>query len=365
VSDSSGLTTGASSEAWLFGIHVFSDALIGLAFLVAPLIVVYLMRRRGDLGFSGTAIAFAAFSVASALSHFMSIWNLSHAYPNAEAITRLAAALTVIPAFILLVRLIPAVMELPRQKELSEANDALVRANAELEAFTASVSHDLRAPLSTIAGQAGLLELALGPRASDDERRRLQRIQQGTKQMAELIDALLALSRLSRYTLQKETIDASRLSQSIGAELQQRDAARSVQITIAPGLTVWGDRRLLTNVFSNLIGNAWKFTSRTADATIEVGQHIDGNGTTFFVRDNGAGFDMNFASKLFQPFQRLHQQTEFAGTGIGLATVARIIERHGGRIWAESRPNQGAAFFFTLPAMTTSERAQRVRVTQQ
>jgi light-regulated signal transduction histidine kinase (bacteriophytochrome) len=364
VSDNPGLTPGASSEAWVFGIHVFSDALIGLVFLVAPLIVVYIMRRRGDLGFSRTAIAFAAFSVASALAHFMSIWNLWHAHQGAEAIARLAAALTVIPALILLVRLVPAVLELPRQKELSEANDALMRANAELEAFTASVSHDLRAPLSTIAGQAGLLELALGPRASDDERRRLQRIQQGTKQMAELIDALLALARLSRYTLQKENIDISQLAQSITAELQQRDAARSVQVTIAPGMMGWADRRLLTNVFSNLISNAWKFTSRTADANIEVGQH-ESHTDTLFIRDNGAGFDMNFATRLFQPFQRLHRQTEFAGTGIGLATVARIVERHGGRIWAESTPNQGATFFFTLPAMTTSERVQRVRVTQQ
>lgn len=344
--------------------NVFSDALTGIAFLAVPLVVGYLMHRRGDLKLNGMVIAFVLFGLASALAQFVSIWNIWQVHPRLDAIVRLIAALTAIPAAVLLARLVPEVLSLPRHKELSEANEALLRANAELEAFTASVSHDLRAPLSTIAGQAGLLEMALGARASDDDRRRLQRIQHGTKQMAELIDALLALSRLSRYTLHKETIDVGVLVQGIFSELQQRDPTRAVKTLVAPGIIVNADRRLLTNVFSNLISNAWKFTSRTPDASIEVGQRVEGNTATLYVRDNGAGFDMAFATKLFQPFQRLHAQTEFSGTGIGLATVARIVERHGGRIWAEAKPQQGAVFFFTLPLMTAADRAHRIRVTQ-
>jgi light-regulated signal transduction histidine kinase (bacteriophytochrome) len=228
-------------------------------------------------------------------------------------------------------------------------NESLSRTSRELEAFTASVSHDLRSPLTTIAGQAGLLELSMGETASDDQRRRLQRIQNSVKQMSELLDALLVLSRISRHTLSRETVDVSALAEEVVAELRQHDPARTVQVKIQPGIHVHGDRRLLSDVITNMLSNAWKFTSKTAESSIELSAAGSGYMTTLQLRDNGAGFDMAYAQKLFKPFQRLHGQAEFSGSGIGLATVARIIERHGGRIWAESQPQQGATFYFTLP----------------
>jgi signal transduction histidine kinase len=212
----------------------------------------------------------------------------------------------------------------------------------------ASVSHDLRSPLTTIAGQAGLLELSL-PDATDEQKRRLTRIQGSVKQMSELIEALLVLSRISRQTLHREIVDVTALAESIVQDMRQKDPARNVEIVIQPNMAVHGDRRLVGDLFQNLIGNAWKFTSKTQQARIEIGQSSGGSLATLFIRDNGAGFDMAYEQKLFKPFQRLHGAADFDGSGVGLATVARIVDRHGGRIWAEGKPGQGAVFYFTLP----------------
>jgi light-regulated signal transduction histidine kinase (bacteriophytochrome) len=231
----------------------------------------------------------------------------------------------------------------------------LARATREIEAFTASVSHDLRSPLTTIAGQAGLLELSMGESATDDQRRRLLRIQSSVKQMSELIDALLVLSRISRHTLHREIIDVSAIVANVIADLRQNDPLRNVEVTIQPGVSVHGDRRLISDLITNLLANAWKFTSKTVDSRIEVGATTADYMATLYVRDNGAGFDMAYAQKLFKPFQRLHGPAEFTGSGIGLATVARIVERHGGRIWAESQPQKGAVFYFTLPTLPITD----------
>ena len=333
---------------FLVWLHLGADLLLFFAYLFIPLLLLHILRKHSRLRFDTTLACFAVFGIASALIHLMSALNIWQVHYQIAGLIKLIAALTSIPAAVLLARLVLRILSLPGHKEVSEANEALTRANREMEAFTASVSHDLRAPLGTIAGQAGMLEMSLGARATTDDRKRLQRIQGGIKQMAELIDALLALSRLSRYTLHKELIDASSLAQSIVTDLQQRDAARHVVVNIAAGMLVHGDRRLLTTMFSNLLGNAWKFTARVSDAYIEVGQVKEGPIGTLYVRDNGAGFDMAYSHKLFQPFQRLHTQSDFSGTGIGLATVARIVERHGGRIWAEAKPGGGATFYFTM-----------------
>jgi len=178
----------------------------------------------------------------------------------------------------------------------------------------------------------------------------LSRIRAGTAQMGQLIGDLLSLAQVARTQMNHEPVDLSALSRGILGDLQARQPERQVALYIEPGLQAQGDAGLLRVVVENLLGNAWKYSSKQAEAEISIGQQLDAEGNpVFVVRDNGAGFDMAYADKLFQPFQRLHPVAEFFGTGIGLATVSRVIERHGGRIWADATPGRGATFFFTLP----------------
>ncbi|MGH8178582.1 MAG: sensor histidine kinase [Steroidobacter sp.] len=328
--------------------HVISEVLVALAYLAILFVLVYITWRRRDLRFNWMIVCFGVFLAASSLTHVMEIWDVWGAPYWLETAIRVITALASVPTVILLWRSLPNILSLPNQRQLRDANESLARANRELEAFTASVSHDLRSPLTTIAGQAGMLELSL-PTATEDQRRRLQRIQGSVRQMSELIEALMVLSRISRHTLRREIVDVSALAESIVLEQRQKDPARAIEVTVHPNMHVHGDRRLLQDLFQNLIANAWKFTSKTQAARIEIGQSQQGHMATLFVRDNGAGFDMNYEQKLFKPFQRLHGASEFEGSGIGLATVARIVDRHGGRIWAEGKPNEGAVFYFTLP----------------
>jgi signal transduction histidine kinase len=224
----------------------------------------------------------------------------------------------------------------------------LERANQELEAFSYSVSHDLRAPLRVIDGFSKVLLDTYSEKLDEEGRRYLDRVRAGTHKMSVLIDDLLNLSRISRAPLRKELINLTELARNVIAELQEKEPSRKVTIEIADGLAARGDARLTTVVLVNLLGNAWKFTAKHPEAQIAVGQEKKGNETVFTVRDNGAGFDMAYVDKLFAPFRRLHLESEFEGTGIGLATVHRIISRHGGRIWAESAVGKGTTFFFTL-----------------
>jgi signal transduction histidine kinase len=224
----------------------------------------------------------------------------------------------------------------------------LEQANQELEAFSYSVSHDLRAPLRTIDGFGALLFEENGDKLDEQGRQYLQRIRAGAKKMSGLIEDLLSLSRMSRAMLEKESISLTNLARDVITELQHRESARNIAVEIADGLAAHGDARLMQIVLVNLLGNAWKYTAKQPQAQIVFRQKRQGNETVFYVGDNGAGFDMTHADKLFAPFQRLHRDSEFEGTGIGLATVQRIISRHGGRIWAEGAVNEGATFYFTL-----------------
>jgi len=328
--------------------NVVADILIAMAYFTIPFALLYIARRRRDLPFDWLVVCFGVFIIACGLTHVMDVWNVWHAHYWAEGIVKVIAAAASVPTAILLWRFLPGILMLPSQRQLRDANESLARANRELEAFTASVSHDLRSPLTTIAGQAGLLELSL-PDATDEQKRRLTRIQSSVKQMSELIEALLVLSRISRQTLHREIVDVTALAESIVQDMRQKDPTRSVEVVIQPNMTVHGDRRLIGDLFQNLIGNAWKFTSKTSEARIEIGQSSGGSLATLYIRDNGAGFDMTYEQKLFKPFQRLHGSADFDGSGVGLATVARIVDRHGGRIWAEGKPNAGAVFYFTLP----------------
>jgi signal transduction histidine kinase len=328
--------------------NVVGDLLIAMAYFTIPFALLYIARRRRDLSFDWLVVCFGVFVVACGLTYVMDVWNVWHAHYWLQGIVKLLTAAASVPTAILLWRFLPGILMLPSQRQLRDANESLARANRELEAFTASVSHDLRSPLTTIAGQAGLLELSM-PDATDEQKRRLSRIQGSVKQMSELIEALLVLSRISRQTLHREIVDVTALAESIVQDMRQKDPARNVEVVIQPNMAVHGDRRLVGDLFQNLIGNAWKFTSKTAQARIEIGQSSGGSLATLYIRDNGAGFDMTYEQKLFKPFQRLHGSADFDGSGVGLATVARIVDRHGGRIWAEGKPNEGAVFYFTLP----------------
>jgi two-component system, NtrC family, sensor kinase len=235
-------------------------------------------------------------------------------------------------------------------RELASANQELAVANRELEAFSYSVSHDLRARLRSISAFTRAVEEDAVDRLDATDRNHLTRVLAATNQMSELIDALLELSRVSRTRLARSLVDLSAIASAVFEELHGREPGRQVDAVVADGMRANADGKLVRILLDNVIGNAWKFTARRGRARIEVGSTADRGEPAFFVRDDGAGFDAAHATRLFTPFQRLHSDAEFKGTGIGLATVHRIIERHGGRIWAESSPGQGATFYFTLPA---------------
>jgi PAS domain S-box-containing protein len=235
------------------------------------------------------------------------------------------------------------------ERRVAERTAQLEAANHELESFSYSVSHDLRAPLRSIDGFSQALMEDYHDRLDAQAQDYLQRICGATQRMSELIDALLRLSRVTRAEVQREALDLSAMAWTVAAELRRQDPARAVEFVVTPRLSAEGDARLLRIVMENLLGNAWKFTAQRDRARIQFGARVLPDGTeAFFVHDNGAGFDMTYADKLFGAFQRLHSMREFPGTGIGLATVQRIIRRHGGRVWAEGKVEEGATFYFTL-----------------
>ena len=230
---------------------------------------------------------------------------------------------------------------------LKSAKEAAEAANHELEAFSYSVAHDLRAPLRAIDGFSQALEEDCASQLDADGKGHLRRVRASTREMSQLIDGLLGLSRLTRGDIARQQIDLSRIAEESGARLREAHPQQGVELVVRPGLLADGDVRLLKAVLDNLLGNAWKFTSKHAQPRVEVGCMEDDH-AIYFVRDNGAGFDQAYAHKLFGAFQRLHGATEFEGSGIGLATVQRIVRRHGGRVWAEGEVGRGATFYFTL-----------------
>lgn len=246
-----------------------------------------------------------------------------------------------------------------RDRGLQKAHDELERrveertaewlaANKELESFSYSVSHDLRSPLRGIDGFGQALAEDYGDKLDATANSYIQRIRAATQRMGLLIDDLLNLSRVTRAQMQREPVDLSNTAQAIASELTRRDGQRKVEWVIASGLETFGDSRLLHVVLDNLLGNAWKYTSKHNRARIEFGRQGTNGSVTYFVKDDGAGFNPEYSQRLFGAFQRLHGAAEFPGTGIGLATVQRIILRHGGRVWAEGAVEHGATFYFTL-----------------
>ncbi len=242
------------------------------------------------------------------------------------------------------------------ERELSKQAELLSQANKELESFAYSVSHDLRAPLRSISGFSTALKEDFSSDLPEEALGYLQRIEKASERMGLLIDNLLNLSRVSRYDMQREQVNLSALAAKIVEQLSEQTPERNVACTIQPGVTVTGASHLLGILLENLIGNAWKYTAKQTAPEIFFGLSNDNhrppgledNATIFCVRDNGVGFDMAYVDKLFSPFQRLHSEKDFPGTGIGLATVQRIAHRHGGKTWAHSSPEKETTFYFTL-----------------
>jgi PAS domain S-box-containing protein len=257
------------------------------------------------------------------------------------------------------VRMVGIVQEITNRKEAEEKiknlNENLLRhatelaaINKELEAFSYSVSHDLRAPLRSIDGFSQALLEDYSDKLDEEGKDYLIRVRKATQHMGHIIDDLLKLSRITRRPIDKEKVNLSDISKSIIDDLQKNESDRKVKLSIEDDLTAMGDEQLLRMALENLIGNAWKFTSKKSSAKIEVGKAKKNNKDVFFVRDNGSGFDMKYVDKLFIPFQRLHSDDEFEGIGIGLGIVNRIIHRHGGEIWAEGKEGEGATFYFSI-----------------
>jgi PAS domain S-box-containing protein len=235
------------------------------------------------------------------------------------------------------------------EQRIRKRTSELEESNEDLRDFAYSLAHDLRAPLASIDGFSAQLETRVASQLDDKGRHYLRRVRAGVKLMADLTDALLALADLSNAQLLHQHVDLSSIARGITERLREQEPHRQVTVVIEDTPRAQGDARLLIDVMENLLGNAWKFTSKTPQATITFGGQASPNGAYLYrVQDNGAGFDPAYAYKLFGPFQRLHTSSEFEGTGIGLAMVRKIVSRHAGRVWAESQPGEGASFFFTL-----------------
>ncbi len=233
-------------------------------------------------------------------------------------------------------------------ENLKQRNNEIEFINNELKAFSYSVSHDLKAPLRSMSGFSNALLEDYNEKLDAQGKQYLQKIQESGDLMTRLIDDLMMLSRVTTRDINYGKVNLSELAREVVTELSKTDPEHKVQTVIAPEMIAYGDRSLLRIVLSNLIGNAWKFSGKVAEPRIEIGVSKQNDDTVYFIRDNGAGFDMDYADKLFKPFQRLHTASEFTGTGIGLSIVQRIVHRHGGRVWAEGKPGEGATFYFTL-----------------
>jgi signal transduction histidine kinase len=356
-------------EPSLLALHVASDALITLAYYSIPLTLLYFLSRRPLAGYNWVLGLFAGFILACGTTHLLAIVTLWEPVYWIDGWIKAATAGVSLLTAALIWPLVPKVLALPTpsqlqvanaqlltqiderrlaEEELRHTNHALEAVNGELEAFAYSVSHDLRQPLRGMTGFGQILLEDYADKLDAQGKDYVQRIGAAAQRMGSLIDDLLALSRVTRGELHRERLDLSALAEAILADLRQVQPERDVEACIQPGLEVEGDPRLLRVMLENLLSNAWKFTGKTAGARIEMGRSEDGGDRIYFVQDNGAGFDMAHADKLFGAFQRLHGVDEFPGTGVGLASVQRIVHRHGGRIWAQSEPGRGATFSFTL-----------------
>jgi light-regulated signal transduction histidine kinase (bacteriophytochrome) len=236
-------------------------------------------------------------------------------------------------------------------RHLKETSDKLEYANKELESFSYSAAHDLRAPLAAIKGFSQIITEDYADKLDTDGQECMKKISESAEKMSTLIDDILRLSKISLHQINLQNVNMSSIAESVVDDLKKSFPQRNAEIKIQKELWVKGDVNLIQIVLTNLIGNAWKYSSKIKKAVIRFGLIERNERTVYFISDNGAGFDMNKMNKLFKPFQRLHPENEFPGTGVGLSIVERIIRRHGGKIWAESKQGEGATFYFTLPEL--------------
>lgn len=362
---------------------IASDLLVFSAYLSIPLLLVYFIRKKQDIAFLRVFWLFAAFIFACGVSHLLDAIMFWWPAYRLNALERFITGLISWGTVVALIPIIPQALALRSpaalEKEVNErkrAEESLTRlnedlekiiadrtrklnekawqlevANKELEAFSYSVSHDLKAPLRKIEQFSEMIQAHGGQGLDDKLQMYLERISANSVEMSQLIEEMLSFSRLANAEMKRETVDLSQIARQIATDLQLQEPERSVTFQIEDHLQVNGDPTLMRAVVQNLLGNAWKYTSRTESAWIEFGRVSSSSESCFFVRDNGIGFDMVNVGRIFKPFQRLHTKADFPGSGIGLANVQRIISRHGGRVWAEGKPNEGATFYFTVPSV--------------
>jgi signal transduction histidine kinase len=332
----------------LIWLHVVSDGLIALAYFSIPIVLSVFVLKRPDFGFGWVIFAFVVFITACGTTHVFGIWTLWFADYGAEGAVKGITALASVATAIGLWPLLPRVLVLPSPEQLQSKNRDLESAVKELDAFSYSVSHDLRAPLRAIEGFSRILLKQHAPELSPEGREYLDLVRENTVQMGHLVDDLLAFARLGRQPLVTRPISTRTMVKQVVREVRQQHEGRAVTVSLGDLPDLRGDPRLLKQVFINLVDNAFKYTRRKHEAHIDIAsREVDGE-RVFSVRDDGVGFDTQYADKLFGVFQRMHRAEDFEGTGVGLAIVQRVIHRHGGRIWAEAAVDQGATFSFTI-----------------
>ena len=353
----------------LLMLHLISDALIMISYYSIPVALVYFVRKRKGLEFHWMFICFAVFIMACGTSHLMDIVTIWYPMYWLSGTIKAITAIASITTAYLLINQIPFALALPSpaalevinkqlrreiaerkeiEQTLHQKNLELATLNTELEAFSYSVSHDLRGPLRSMDGFSLALLEDYSDKLDADGQDALHRIRAASQRMGRLIDDMLRLSQVTRVEVKEELIDLSILASRIANTVQSEQPERLVEWIIDDHMTLFADKSLTQIVMQNLIENAWKFTSKTDRAVIKIGVIDRPEGKTYFVADNGAGFDMLHVDQLFGAFHRLHHVADFPGTGIGLAIVQRIIHRHDGRIWVEAKQNEGATFFFTV-----------------
>jgi signal transduction histidine kinase len=370
------------NDSQVISLHVISDAVIALAYYSIPLTLIYFVRKRKDLAFDWMFLCFAAFIILCGTTHLMEILNIWVPVYWLAGLLKACTALISIATAILLIKLVPQALALPSPAQLRKSNDDLQKeirereqatrkieslnqelilnsakmqnANKELETFAYSVSHDLRAPLRHVDGYVNLLQEETANQ-TEASQRYMKKISDSARQMGVLIDNLLAFSGMGRSQMQPEMTDMGEIVARAKEELAPDMQSRDITWNIAPLPKVYGDKNLLRQVWLNLLGNAIKYTKKSGKTEISIGCTEHAKEFEFYIKDNGAGFDMQYVDKLFGVFQRLHLKEEFEGTGIGLANVQRIVARHGGRTWAHGELNKGATFFFALPKVDLSK----------
>jgi light-regulated signal transduction histidine kinase (bacteriophytochrome) len=343
-------------DTGLVRLHLVTDALIWLSYVSISVTLAYLVyRSRRDMPFHWMFLAFGLFIIACGFTHFMEIVTLWKPVYWMSGYVKLITAVASVATALALPPVVPRVLAMLASAKVSEERRKRVESvNKELESFSYSISHDLRAPLRSIEGFTQIIIEDHGDKLDEEGRGNLERVRAAARRMAGLIDDILTLSRMTRSEMRLQEVDLSAMAREIVFELRRLHPARKAEVVIQEGLTVKGDAHLLRAVLENLVGNAWKFTREREKASITFGARRTGKGeTTYFVQDNGAGFNMAHTAKLFSPFQRLHGP-EYDGSGVGLAAVQRAVQRHGGRVWADGTVGEGAVFFFTLNGDTST-----------